>query len=246
MTSKKITLNKDIFIQKFLQPISKVADNVRIVLKDSVLTAVCNSQDSSTILFTTLLIEDSEDNFFNINLPDIKKFVRLLDCIDESNITLSLESNRLFYTTKAINFNYYLLEDSFMQKCPINPDKINSLKFDTKFVLSNIKLNEVLKGSSIATDSDKLYFYTKNDNVYAELNDFERQNINNITYLVSDEFTGTPIKNALPLNFENVRLLSGLKAENLTVSINNELKITLFENSDSRSVTKFIISGLVK
>lgn len=246
MTSKKITLNKDVFIQKFLQPISRVADNVRIVLKNNVLTAVCNSQDSSTILFTTLQVEDNEDELFNINLPDIKKFIRLLDCIEENDISLELESNRLFYKTKAINFNYFLLEDSFMQKCPINPEKINSLVFDTKFILSNNKLNEVLKGSSIATDSDKLYFYTKNEYVYAELNDFERQNINNITYLVSDEFTGTPIKNALPLNFESVRLLSGLKAENLVVNINNDLKITLFENSDERSVTKFIISGLVK
>lgn len=246
MSLKNITLNKDVFINKFLLPISRVADNARITLKEGTLSAICNSQDSTTILFTTLSMEESSCEFSTINLPDVKKFTRLLDCIDENNIVLKIENNRLSYNTKTINFNYYLLEDSFMQKCPVNPDKINTLNFDTTFTLTTNKLADVFKGSSIATDSDKLYFYTKNDNVYAELNDFERQNINNITYLVSDEFTGTPIKNALPLNFESIRLLSGLKTDNYKVSVNNDLKITLFESTDKFSTIKFIISGLVK
>ena len=39
-------------------------------------------------------------------------------------------------------------------------------QFDTFFELPSAKLVEVLKGSSIATDSDKLYLYTKDKKVY--------------------------------------------------------------------------------
>jgi len=210
------------------------------------LYAVCSSQDGSIVLLATLKHNSLLDNIVKINLPDVKKFVRLLDCVDDNDVVISLENNHLKYNTVNFKFNYYLLEDSYMQRCPINPDKIKLLKYDSEFILSNIKFNEILKGSSIATDSDKLYFFTKNDEVYAELNDYNRQNINNITYLVTDKFSGEPIKNALPLNLENVRMLAGLRTENITVKINNSLKVTLFEIEDKHVSIKFIISALVK
>ena len=104
----------------------------------------------------------------------------------------------------------------------------------------------MLKGSSIATDSDKLYFYTKDSKVYCELNDLERQNINNITYLVTDKYVGEDIKNTLPLNLENIRLLAGTKCNEFTVKVNNELKVTLFQIEEKDIDIKFIISALVK
>jgi hypothetical protein len=133
-----------------------------------------------------------------------------------------------------------------MQRCPVNPEKIKKLKYDTAFILPNSKFNEVLKGSSIATDSDKLYFYTKDSKVYCELNDLERQNINNITYLVTDKYVGEDIKNTLPLNLENIRLLAGTKCNEFTVKVNNELKVTLFQIEEKDIDIKFIISALVK
>ncbi|NBV29281.1 hypothetical protein EBS02_09775, partial [bacterium] len=131
-----------------------------------------------------------------------------------------------------------------MQRCPVNPDKIKQLKYDTAFILPNTKFNEVLKGSSIATDSDKLYFYTKDDKVYCELNDLERQNINNITYLVAEKFVGENIKNTLPLNLENIRLLAGTKCNEFTVKINNELKVTLFQIEEKEKSVFFTEKGI--
>lgn len=241
-----LSFKKESFIQKFLLPISKLADNVSISFNDEEVFTTCASQDGSIVLLATFKADTAVKGIPRINLPDVKKFIRLIDCVDLDTIALSIKDNHLNYETPSQRFNYYLLEDSYMQRCPVNPDKINKLKYDTGFILSNDKFNDVLKGSSIATDSDKLYFYTKDGQVFAELNDYERQNINNITYLVADKFVGEPIKNTLPLNLENIRLLAGTKCSEFTVKINNELKVTLFQIEEENITIKFIISALVK
>jgi hypothetical protein len=241
-----LSLNKESFVQKFLTPISKLADNVSISIDDDEVYATCASQDGSVVLLASYKTDTAVRGIPRINLPDVKKFVRLLDCVDHANIALTIENNHLKYVTPSFKFNYFLLEDNYMQRCPVNPDKIKQLKYDTAFLLPNTKFNEVLKGSSIATDSDKLYFYTKEDKVYCELNDLERQNINNITYLVAEKFVGKAIKNTLPLNLENIRLLAGTKCNEFTVKVNNELKVTLFQIEEKDIDIKFIISALVK
>jgi len=241
-----LSLSKDSFVQKFLLPISKLADNVSISINEDEIFTTCASQDGSIVLLASYKTDTSIKGIPRINLPDVKKFVRLLDCVEQENIALTIENNHLKYVTPSFKFNYFLLEDSYMQRCPVNPEKIKKLKYDTAFILPITKFNEVLKGSSIATDSDKLYFYTKDERVYCELNDLERQNINNITYLVADKFVGENIKNTLPLNLENIRLLAGMKCNNFTVKINNELKVTLFQVEEKDIDIKFIISALVK
>jgi DNA polymerase III sliding clamp (beta) subunit (PCNA family) len=241
-----LSLNKESFVQKFLTPISKLADNVSISFNDDEVFTTCASPDGSIVLLASYKTDTAVKGIPRINLPDVKKFVRLLDCVDQDNIALTIENNHLKYVTPSFKFNYFLLEDSYMQRCPVNPEKIKQLKYDTAFLLPNIKFNEVLKGSSIATDSDKLYFYTKDGKVYCELNDLERQNINNITYLVADKFVGDNIKNTLPLNLENIRLLAGTKCNEFTVKVNNELKVTLFQIEEKDIDIKFIISALVK
>lgn len=241
-----LSLNKESFVQKFLLPISKLADNISLSFSDDEIFTTCASQDGSIVLLATFKTDLPVKGISRINIPDIKKFIRLIDCIDLDEIALTIKDNHLNYESTAQKFNYFLLEDSYMQRCPVNPDKIKNLKYDTGFILPISKFNDILKGSSVATDSDKLYFFTKDDKVYAELNDYERQNINNITYLVSDKFVGSPIKNTLPLNLENIRLLAGIKTNELTVKINNDLKVTLFQFEETGIDIKFIISALVK
>jgi hypothetical protein len=243
----EINLNKETFVQKFLLPISKLTDHVSLIPKENLLLAICASSDGSVVLLATLKLETPlPPTLTRLNLPDVKKFVRLLDCIEDSEIVLQIKDNHIHYQTPQFKFNYFLLEDVYIQKCPIQPDKINTLVYDSEFTLNNFKFQELLRGSTIATDSDKLYFYTKDDQVYAELNDYERQNINNLTYLISDSFKGNPIKNTFPLNLENIRLLAGLRVDSFKIRINNSLKVTLFECQDEKVSVKFIISALVK
>ena len=241
-----ITFQKDEFIHKYLLPISKVADNVSLFTNEEGVYTVCSSQNgSSTVLYSqykTSLMSGVK----RINIPDIKKFIRLLDCIECESVTLEFHNNHLRFNNDCIKFNYFLYEDSAMPRCNINPDKIKKITYDTSFTLATSKYNEILKGSSIATDSDKLYIHTKDGNVYAELNDHERQNINNICYLMSESYSGGDITSPISLGLENLRLLAGLKTNTFSVGVNKDLKLVCFEYKDGLAEAKFLISGLVK
>jgi hypothetical protein len=244
--SQKIITNKNLLTQQFLLPVSRIADNISISFtKEEVYTVSANA-DGSIVLYVVLKDGVEYTNAFKINLPDIKKFIRLLECIETNELELVVDNNHIKYNGNGINFNYFLLEENYIQKCPATPEKIKQVQYDTSFTILNTKFNEIMKGSSIATDTDKIYLYTKDKKVYAELNDYERQNVNNITYLITENYDGADITLAIPLILENVRMLAGLKTEKYTVKVNNKLKIVLFEIEQENSKIQFILSALVK
>jgi len=243
-----IQLDKEQFVECFLTPISKIAENVSLVPFEGGIYAICSTQIGGSVI---LYAECKSGSFLNlkhqINIPDIKKFIRLLSCVKKDTFEVTVKDNHLLYADSDIKFKYFLLEDSVMQRVTVSCQKIKSLAYNTSFTLPIIKFNELLKGSSITTDSDKLYLFTKDGSVHAELNDFERQNINSVDYFVTEVFEGCELQIPIPLSLESVRLLAGLKATQFTVKINTQLKIVTFEATSGESVkTQFIISGLVK
>ena len=245
--NSKIKFNKHNFITHYLLPISKVVDNVAIIKQEDIFYTVCASQaGGSAVLYASYKAVEHTDVTSNINIPDIKKFIRLLDCIEKDDIEIEIHSNHLRYKDDVFKFNYFLLEDGVMPRCPISPEKIKKLDYDSEFVLPVAKLQELLKGSSIATESDKIYISTKDTKVYAELNDLERHNVNNVCYQIADVYSGKDIAVPIILGLESVRLLAGLKTHAFNVKINVELKIVCVEYVDDYTDVKFIISGLVK
>ena len=244
----KLHLERERFIESFLTPISKIAENVSLVPFDKGVYAICSTQiGGSVILYTEYISEDFIELKSQINIPDIKKFIRLLSCIKLDTFDVEVKDNHLFYKDDEIKFKYFLLEDSVMQRVSISCQKIKNLTYNTSFILTNSKFSELLKGSSITTDSDKIYLFTKDGNIHAELNDFERQNINSLDYFVTDTFEGCELQVPVPLSLESVRLLAGIKVTHFNVKINTQLKIVAFEAVNQEGVkSQFIISGLVK
>lgn len=243
----KIKFKKGSFLSYYLLPISKVADNISLVPQDNSVYTICSSQaGGSVVLYSQYKSPIDLDVNTRINIPDVKKFIRLLDCIEKDEIELELHSNHLRYKDNSFKFNYFLLEDGVMPRCPVNPEKIKKLEFDCTFTLTSSKLQDILTGSSIATESNKVYLFTKDGNVYAELNDFERQNVNNICYQAAEQYEGKEISSPIALGLEGVRLLSGIRVSGFKVGVNIDLKIVCLEYSDDVTDVKFIISGLVK
>ena len=50
----------------------------------------------------------------NLNIPDINRLIKVFSCIDNDNIDIELDNNRLRYTSDNINFKYHLLEDGII------------------------------------------------------------------------------------------------------------------------------------
>jgi len=244
----KLKINKNEVINRFLTPISKISDKCIINVHPGFIYTLTNTDNGNIILYGNLKVNTDlpEKTSTVLNIPDVKRLCRIFDCINNEDFELELNSNNLKYDTNDIKFTYHLLDDGIIQKSVISLDKIGKLTFDSSFDLNINTLNNILKGSAIATDSNKIYFYTKGTDVYAELTDKTIQNIDSLTLFISNAFVGTEIKQILPVDLEIFRIFSGIKANNVLVKINTKLKVLMFEITDANLTLKYIVSALVK
>ena len=105
---------------------------------------------------------------------------------------------------------------------------------------------EILKGNAFANETDKIYFYTKDGKVYGELTDKKYQNVNSLTFEVTDKFVGDALLSPLPINLEVLRVFSSLKLTKTKAKINTEKKVFIFEIEDTDFSLKYIVPTLAK
>ena len=244
----KLKLNKTDIVDNFLNPVSKVTDKCIINLSEDLIYTLTNNSDETIILYSVYKSTNPLPNkeVHKLNVPDVKRLCRVFDCINEDVVEFDINSNNIEYTSDDVKFTYHLLEDGIIQNGLVSTDKIKSLAFDCSFNLKETKLAELLKGSSFASGSNKIYFSTRDKKVFAELTDKNIQNVDSISYLVSDSYTGADLVDILPMNLEIIRTFSGLKFKDIVVKINTKLKVLMFEINNSNCTMKYIVSALVK
>lgn len=243
----KLPIDKKTFI-KFLSPVGRLGDKCVVKIYKNKLYTLTTSADNNIILYASSLFEGEEADLIRINIADIKKFLRAIECFEE-DLNFYLKDNHIFCETANLNgayFKYHLVDNSIIKETSVSIEKISSLNFDTEFNISSKRLAEIARGSTYAVDTQKIYLYTKDEAVYSELTDHTIQNIDSITFRIADNFIGTPIKNMLPLMLEVFRNLTTLKCESVKVKINNENKVIMFCVADANVELKYIISTLVK
>lgn len=242
-----LKLDKKAFADNFLNIISKAVDVASIKATKDGLYVVCNKPDTSIILLGkynhTLDIEEET----TLNIGDIKKLLRVIECIEEDEVTFKINSNHLLYKSNTMQFKYHFLDDAIVPKVSLKKEKIESLELDTFFDIEYKKLQEILKASSFTTDTNKIYLYGQPDGIYCELGDKEKSNTDNITLKVVDKIEGQPLTQSLPFNLDIFRVLSGVKFDKARVGINLKFKVmSFFVKPTDDTEFKFIISGLVK
>ena len=236
-----ITVNKKIFVDSFLNPISKLSENITLEIGDKSLKTLASSADNSTILLAE--INCKIDSFTKSVIPDCKSFLRLLAGIEEEEITLNFDSNVIRYQSKSFSFKYHLLDEAYaLTKKSFNETKLKSIQYDTSFSVSKKVFSEILRYNSIVPDAEKLYFFTQGTDVHCRLADEQKSNINEIQIHASSSFEGKQLPNStLVLNVQNL-LLTSFVGEFIEVSINHDLKVFKFKTDG----LTYIISGLVK
>jgi len=244
----EIAINRKQITNKFLNAVSKLTDKCVMNIKPESVQTLTNNDDGSVVLFGKLdakidMAEDQKD--LQLNIPDVKKLTRILNCLEDENIKLKINSNSLTYNSDNIKFTYHLLEDGIIENSVISVDKINKLTFDCEFDLSSKKLSEILKSSTFTTESNKIYFFTKDNHVFAELTDKAINNLDSVTLMSAENFTGSEIKQVVPVSLEIFRLFAGFK-KSIKVKINTSLKVLMFDIEDKDLTLKYIVSALVK
>lgn len=249
MTSK-IVLSKS-FIQNILKPVNKLTESCVLRIEENNVYTLCTSSNNVVILYVSAKLKDSVSNNLRINLIDIKRFLCGLDCLDGENFTLEHSENNIKCESigdqeNSTFFKYHLVDDTVIPIAPINIQKMSQLPFDTEFEITPDKQKRIISAYTFTAAAPKIYIYTKDQSVYAELNDRQIQNIDNMTLKISEKYQGIDIENVIPVNMEIFKSLTTSR-QNIKVKINNQFKVLIFQIVEKDDITiKYITSALVK
>ena len=81
--------DREKFLNNFLLPISKVAESAVLIVKPGQITSLIATSDN-TIIVSAQYNDDKINITKTLNVPDIKKFCRILACIEEQEIEFNL------------------------------------------------------------------------------------------------------------------------------------------------------------
>jgi hypothetical protein len=228
---------------KYLEAISKINDSTILNANQEtgLISSLVSSADNTLILYSEL--SDIEVNYNgSINIPDIKKLTRVIDSVDTKDVSLIINSNNIEYKGNSLKFKYHLYEDGFLTKPSINIDKIKSFNYNIKFTLKKDTINSIIKGSTFASETNKLYLYTEDGKLKGELTDRARHNTDVFAIDLGEvDFDLSP----LPLNFDNIKLLSFVSDE-INFGINTEYGVTVIDILNNNIKLKYIITSLTQ
>lgn len=251
----EIRLNKRCFSNDFLKPIHKVADRgIFTITKDGVDCLSCSSFDKKdqTIILYSKYISDFELSdgveSVKLNIPNVNKLINVLSFLNEEDITLSVDNNSISYksTQTGVSFRYHLLEDGVLEAPTVKMDNVYKMGFNFECELSNDTLKTILKGSSFADQTNKIYLYTAKNKFCGILSDDSLQNTDNITFELAESYVGDDIRKKLPMSLEIYRVISSLNFDLVKLKINTEKGIIMFEVSGQNHLLQYIVTSLVK
>ena len=245
-----LKLNKKEIVDQFLSPVSRISEECSLSITSDSISTLVNDNTGAIILYgkikTKTGLADGEK--VNLNIKDLRKLIKIFDCIPLDDFELKTDDTAsvLSHKSPALSFKLHLVLDNVIKKCTVSLEKISKLTFDSDFELTNDRTREILKGAIFTSNAEKVYFYTKDGMVYAELTDKASQDMDSITFNVSDKYNGLDITTPLPFNMEILRLINSGKFDKMTVKVNNTYKILLFEICDAKMVFKYIIPAYTK
>lgn len=231
--------NRNEFL-RYLDSVSKINDSAIFEITPSGISCLVSSIDNTLIQLSEY---KSDFDFTSVlNIPDIKKFQRVIDTLNSDEFTLTLDTNCLEYKGKDIKFKYHLFEEGFLSKPSLNVEKIKNFDYDVSFEFTRDVLQSLLKGSTFASETNKVYLYTEGSSVKADLTDRSRHNTDNYSITICDsDFELKPT----PINFDNIRLLSNIDNK-YTCNINTEYGVVVIDNNTDAIKLKYIISSLTQ
>jgi len=235
--------NKDIFLNNFLLPIGKITESATIKIIPGTIESIVSTADNTVIVSITHESSDIDITAV-LNIPDIKKLCRVIQCIEANSFELEINNNNISYTSKAVRFKYHLYDDGIISVPKINLNKLSSIAFDSKFTLSSPVITSLVRGSTIATETNKIYLSVTDREVYGDLTDQTRPNTDSYGLLISSDYTGASFTRPVPLNFEIFRIISSMKFNTSECNLATSLGVMTFNIDLDRTKIKFIVSAL--
>ena len=226
-----------------MNSISKISEDCILTIAPDTIKCLNSTPDGTLVQLSKF----NNCNTFEqtLNVPDVKRLHKITSCItDTDKISLNVDTNSISYKSKSTRFRFYLLEDGILTSPALSSDKIEKLQYDTELEIPHDRLVDLVKGSSFANESEKIYFYTDGNELYGELTDKERTNTDSFCTLLSDNVQCT-IK-PLAFNFENFRIITSTPCNTIKFKINTTLSVVRVDIERDNCYISYIISALVK
>lgn len=238
----KIT-DKDGFLNSFLLPLSRVTDSAVVKVDKEKITSLISTSDNTVIVHAeySLLGNTSSKT---LNIPDIKKLCRVISCIEETSYELDISANFIGYKSNSVRFKYHLYDDNIITSPKLNIEKLNQFEFDGKFTLAYNSVLSLIKGSSVSTETNKIYISVKDSTVFGELTDKTRPNVDSYGINISSDYEGTQFALAMPLNFDIFRIISSMRFKEIQSRIISKMGVVTLDLNLDNSSFKFVISAL--
>ena len=237
--------NRNDFVSSFLDPISKISENCVIKIDKANLSSLAASPDGTLILYSKYKHKGDVEEDASLNIACVNKFLKICSYIDKPDLKLQVDHDKVLYEDDDVQFNYFLVEDGVISTPAVSVDKLKKVKYDTSFTIPNSVFNDLNKLSLYANDSDKVYFWTEDGNVVAELNDRKRPNINNVRIKVCENYKGDGITTPIPIRYENIRIISASQRDEINMFVNTELSVVLFQHANENTNAAYFVSGMI-
>lgn len=235
--------DRDKFLTNFITPLSKVADSAVLKVTKQKISSLISACDN-TIIVSAEYSDDKIDVEKILNVPDLKKLCRVLSCIETDSFELDISANYIGFKSDSVRFKYHLYDDNIITTPKVNIDKLKALEYDGSFTLSHGSTVSLIKGSTISTESNKLYISVKDNFVTGELTDKMRANIDSYGIRISDNYSGVQFNLPIPLNFEIFRIISSMRFKEIQAKLVTKMGVMLFDLNLENTSFKFVISAL--
>jgi hypothetical protein len=250
MPSTTIPIPKT-YLEKILKPVSRLNESCVLKANGDDIFTICATDDHSVILYAKSKLPLSLPEPVQLNLINIKKFLHGLDCLGvDGEFSLKVGKNNVVgqlvdTSGRKTHFKYHLVDDVIIKKCNFQIDKLAKLEFDTIFQITSSQAKQILSAASFASEVSKVYFSVTDDVIQACVNDETLQNVDNITIPITSDWLHARLDGSFPISLEIFKNLAAIKND-ITVKVNNQYKLIVFNVVEDTLDLKYIVSALIK
>ena len=245
MSSNSLIIpDKSVFVQRFLTPISRVADEA-IVLRVGTeqITCLAAASDNASFLVAEYALGEGSytGNDRNLNVPNIQRLIAALKMVDQDDVEFNIETNCLTYKSQTLRFKFHLYEEGLLKEPALSLDKINNFDYHINFTITSDSLMKLVKSCVITADSNKIYITKHGDKIYAELTDHTRDNVDSFTIELAS-YDGEDF-DVIPYGLDAIKSFSTLNSD-VDVSINKDVNVAKFEICNASAKLRYIVTAL--
>jgi hypothetical protein len=245
----KVKLSRSDF-KDFLNPIVRISEGgnstCALHIEKGLIYTITHTPDLVCIYYAKIFpiaIEDF-DKPTTIYIADVRKILTALSAIDEEEVTIKIDDKCISYTSDTVKFKCYLLDSAVASAQKINASRLDELSYDCEFIIDEAAFARITKGCVFTENTGKIYFYTKDDKVFVDIDDKAAQySVNNITFIASNDWMGLEINPTSPLTIESFKIISAAK-NSVKTSVNITKGVYMFYNKVDNIEFKYFLRAL--